>query len=124
DEDTAGGLMAKELVKVNIANTMIQCVREIRRQADGLDDLYAIYVVDDRDVLVGLLPLKRLLLAPTHSDLSKIIDKNVVSVKADMKRDEVSKIMEKYDLVVVPVIDDLGRLLGRITIDDVLDVMK
>lgn len=124
DEDTAGGLMAKELVKVNIANTLIQCVREIRRQADGLDDLYAIYVVDDRDVLVGLLPLKRLLLAPTHSDLSKIIDKNVVSVKADMKRDEVSKIMEKYDLVVVPVVDDLGRLLGRITIDDVLDVMK
>src|SRR5690606_30722949 len=97
DEDTAGGLMAKELVKVNISNTMIQCVREIRKQAEDLDDLYAIYVVDDRDVLVGLLPLKRLLLAPTNSDLSKIIDKNVVSVRTNAKREEVSNIMEKYD---------------------------
>lgn len=124
DEDTAGGLMAKELVKVNISNTMIQCVREIRKQAEDLDDLYAIYVVDDRDVLVGLLPLKRLLLAPTNSDLSKIIDKNVVSVRTNAKREEVSNIMEKYDIVVIPVVDDLGRLLGRITIDDVVDVMK
>lgn len=124
DEDTAGGLMAKELVKVNISNTMIQCVREIRKQAEDLDDLYAIYVVDDRDVLVGLLPLKRLLLAPTNSDLSKIIDKNVVSVRTNTKREEVSNIMEKYDIVVIPVVDDLGRLLGRITIDDVVDVMK
>lgn len=124
DEDTAGGLMAKELVKVNISNTMIQCVREIRKQAEDLDDLYAIYVVDDRDVLVGILPLKRLLLAPTNSDLSKILDKNVVSVRTHEHRDEVSKLMEKYDIVVMPVVDDLGRLLGRITIDDVLDVMK
>lgn len=124
DEDTAGGLMAKELVKVNISNTMIQCVREIRKQAEDLDDLYAIYVVDDRDILVGLLPLKRLLLAPTNSDLSKIIDKNVVSVRTNAKREEVSNIMEKYDIVVIPVVDDLGRLLGRITIDDVVDVMK
>lgn len=122
-EDTAGGIMAKELVKVNISNTMIQCVREIRKQAEDLDDLYAIYVVDDRDILVGLLPIKRLLLAPTNSDLSKIIDKNVVSVRTNVHRDEVSKLMEKYDIVVIPVVDDLGRLLGRITIDDVVDVM-
>ncbi|MGQ3012424.1 MAG: magnesium transporter, partial [Flavobacteriales bacterium] len=124
DEDSAGGLMAKELVKVHLENTLIQCVREIRKQAEELDDLYAIYVVDDRDILVGLLPLKRLLLAPTTANLQGIIDNNVVSVMATATREDVAAIMEKYDLVVLPVVDELGRLMGRITIDDVVDVIK
>lgn len=124
DEDSAGGLMAKELVKVHLENTLIQCVREIRKQAEELDDLYAIYVVDDRDILVGLLPLKRLLLAPTTANLQGIIDTNVVSVMATATREDVAAIMEKYDLVVLPVVDELGRLMGRITIDDVVDVIK
>lgn len=125
DEDSAGGLMAKELVKVNLHSSLIQCVREIRKQADEIDDLFAIYVVDDNDVLLGILPVKNLLLAPSNARLEDIILKDeLVSVSAGEKAEKVAEIMRKYDLVVLPVVDGLGRLLGRITIDDVVDVMQ
>lgn len=125
DEESAGGLMAKELVKVNLNSSLMQCVREIRRQAGEMDDLYAVYVVDDRDVLLGLLPIKNLLLAPSHARLDDIIEKeDLVSVDVNEKGEKVAEIMRKYDLVVLPVVDGLGRLVGRITIDDVVDVMR
>lgn len=125
DEDTAGGLMGKELVKVNLNSSLMQCVREIRKQAEHMDDLFAVYVVDDRDVLLGVLPIKSLLLAPSHAKLDDIIVKDeLVSVNANEKREKVAEIMRKYDLVVLPVVDGLGRLIGRITIDDVVDVMQ
>lgn len=125
DEDSAGGLMAKELVKVNLHSSLIQCVREIRKQADEIDDLFAVYVVDDNDVLLGILPVKNLLLAPSNARLEDIILKDeLVSVNAGEKAEKVAEIMRKYDLVVLPVVDGLGRLLGRITIDDVVDVMQ
>jgi len=125
DEDSAGGLMAKELVKVNLHSSLIQCVREIRKQADEIDDLFAVYVVDDNDVLLGILPVKNLLLAPSNARLEDIILKDeLVSVSAGEKAEKVAEIMRKYDLVVLPVVDGLGRLLGRITIDDVVDVMQ
>lgn len=125
DEDTAGGLMGKELVKVNLNSSLMQCVREIRKQAEDIDDLFAVYVVDDRDVLLGVLPIKNLLLAPSHAKLDDIIIKDeLVSVNAGEKREKVADIMRKYDLVVLPVVDGLGRLVGRITIDDVVDVMQ
>jgi magnesium transporter len=125
DEESAGGLMAKELVKVNLNSSLIQCVREIRKQAEEIDDLFAVYVVDDRDVLLGILPIKNLLLAPSHAKLDDIIVKDeLVSVNVSEKGEKVAEIMRKYDLVVLPVVDGLGRLMGRITIDDVVDVMQ
>jgi magnesium transporter len=124
DENTAGGLMAKELVKVPLSASLIQCVREIRRQAEDTDDIYAVYVVDDNGILKGILPLKKLLLAPTNARLADIIETDVVSVKATDPKEKAAELMKKYDLVVLPVVDGMGKLLGRITIDDVVDVIQ
>lgn len=123
-EDSAGGLMAKELIKVHLDWTVPKCVREMRKQAEDLDNVYTIYVVDDRDKLVGTLSLKRLLISPAKSKVEEIYKDEVRSVKAYEDAEEVASIMEKYDLVVLPVVDELDRLIGRITIDDVVDVIK
>ena len=123
-ENTAGGLMAKELIKVNEKWAILRCVREMRKQAEEVDKVYTIYVVDDDDVLLGTLSLKKLLLTPEKTFITNIYNEKVFSVKANSDDEEVANIMEKYDLVVLPVVDDLNRLIGRITIDDVVDVMK
>jgi len=123
-ENTAGGLMAKELIQVNENWSVLRCVREMRKQAEDVDKVYTIYVVDENDVLKGTLSLKKLLLAPEKSYIEKIYNEKVISVKANYDDEEVANIMDKYDLIVLPVIDDLNRLIGRITIDDVVDVMK
>ena len=123
-ENTAGGLMAKELIKVNEKWAVLRCVREMRKQAEEVDKVYTIYVVDDNDVLLGTLSLKKLLLTPEKTFITNIYNEKVFSVKANSDDEEVANIMEKYDLVVLPVVDDLNRLIGRITIDDVVDVMK
>ncbi|MGE0087937.1 MAG: magnesium transporter [Bacteroidales bacterium] len=124
DEDTAGGLMAKELITVNENWTMPTCLKEMRRQAAEVDEVYYVYVVDDNNVLKGTLSLKRMLLASTNASIKSILNKDIISVKADTKSEEVANIMEKYDLVALPVVDAIGRLVGRITIDDVVDVMR
>jgi len=123
-ENTAGGLMAKELIKVNEKWAVLRCVREMRKQAEEVDKVYTIYVVDDDNVLLGTLSLKKLLLTPEKTFITNIYNEKVFSVKANSDDEEVANIMEKYDLVVLPVVDDLNRLIGRITIDDVVDVMK
>jgi magnesium transporter len=123
-ENTAGGLMAKELIRVNEKWSVLRCVHEMRKQAEEVDKVYAIYVVDDHDVLLGTLSLKKLLLTPEKNLIKKIYNEKVISVKANYDDEEVVNIMDKYDLVVLPVVDDLNRLIGRITIDDVVDVMK
>ena len=123
-ENTAGGLMAKELIKVNEKWAVLRCVREMRKQAEEVDKVYTIYVVDDDDVLLGTLSLKKLLLTPEKTFITNIYNEKVFSVKANSDDEEVANIMEKYDLVVLPVVDDLNRLIGRITIDDVVVVMK
>ena len=123
-ENTAGGLMAKELIKVNEKWAVLRCVREMRKQAEEVDKVYTIYVVDDDDVLLGTLSLKKLLLTPEKTFITNIYNEKVFSVKANSDDEEVANIMEKYDLIVLPVVDDLNRLIGRITIDDVVDVMK
>ena len=123
-ENTAGGLMAKELIRVNEKWSVLRCVREMRKQAEEVDKVYAIYVVDDHDVLLGTLSLKKLLLTPEKNLIKKVYNEKVISVKANYDDEEVVNIMGKYDLVVLPVVDDLNRLIGRITIDDVVDVMK
>ena len=123
-EDTAGALMAKELIKVNHNWSVLQCVREMRRQAEEIDEVHAIYVVDDDNILLGTLSLKKLLTTTTKTPVKEVFNSKVRSVQANMNDEELARLMQKYDLVVVPVVDELGRLLGRITIDDVMDVMR
>ncbi len=124
DENTAGGLMAKELIRVHVNSTAIECVREIREQADDEGDIYAIYVVDDDEKLVGILQLKKLVISPTRSKVADIYDAKVISVKTNTDAEEVANVMDKYNLVILPVVDALGRLVGKITIDDVVDVRR
>ena len=123
-EDTAGGLMAKELIKVNENWTTIRCLKEMRKQSSEVKEVHTIYVVDDQDKLVGTLSLKRLLLTETRILINEIANYDIVSVIATEDDEEVANIMNKYDLIVMPVIDETGVLLGRITIDDVMDVVK
>ena len=123
-EDSAGGLMAKELIKVDIEWSILRCVKEMRKQAEDIDNVYTIYVVDERDRLLGTLSLKKLLLAHSNSKVKDLFYHDVLSVKAYEKSEEVASMMEKYDLVVLPVVDELDRLIGRITIDDIVDVIK
>lgn len=123
-EDTAGGLMAKELIKVNENWTSIRCLKEMRKQSSEVKEVHTIYVVDDQDKLVGTLSLKRLLITETKILINEIANYDIVSVIATEDDDEVANIMNKYDLIAMPVIDDKGVLLGRITIDDVMDVVK
>jgi len=124
DEESAGGLMAKELVKVNIGWDVATCIKEIRAQAEEVEKMYTVYVVDENDILQGRISLKKLLLAPENSKVKDVYNDEVILVKVDVESEEVAQIMDKYDLVVIPVIDEIGRLLGRITIDDVVDVIK
>ncbi len=124
DEDTAGGLMAKELIKVNADWSILTCLREMRKQAEDVDEVYYVYVVDNSNKLKGILSLKRLLLADTKSKVLDIYKSDIISVKTDQHREEVANIMNKYDLVALPVVDSIDRLLGRITIDDVVDVIR
>ncbi|MGZ4116229.1 MAG: magnesium transporter, partial [Bacteroidia bacterium] len=121
DENTAGGLMATELVKVHVNSNAIECVREIRAQADAVENMYAIYVVDDNEKLVGLLPLKKLITSAKDAKVADMYDSKIISVKTNTDAEEVANLMDKYNLVVLPVVDGLGRLVGRITIDDVVD---
>ena len=123
-EDTAGGLMAKELIKVNENWTTIQCLKEMRKQAEEVKEVYTIYVVDDNDKLLGILSLRKLLLIEKATAIKDIIFTDIISVKATEDDEHVANIMNKYDLIALPVVDDLNRLIGRITIDDVMDVVK
>ncbi len=124
DEDTAGGLMGKELVKVNENWSVLTCVKEMRAQAENVSRVHSIYVIDDEGRLKGRLSLKDLLTTSTRTQISDIYIKKVTSVNVDAEDVEVARIMQKYDLEAIPVVDDLGRLVGRITIDDILDVIK
>lgn len=124
DEDTAGGLMAKELVKVNENWNVLTCVKEMRAQAENVTRVHSIYVVDDEGRLKGRLSLKDLLTTSTKTPIKEVYIPRVDSVKVDTKDVEVARIMQKYDLEAIPVIDEMSRLVGRITIDDIVDVIK
>ncbi len=124
DEDSAGGLMAKELITVNENWNIMTCLQEMRKQAKDVDEVYYVYVVDNNHVLKGTLSLKKLLLTASNRKIVNVINTDVISVKTDTTSEEVANIMEKYDLVALPVVDPLNRLVGRITIDDVVDVIR
>lgn len=126
-EDTAGGLMGKEMVKVNINWSVAKCIREMRKQAEEIDNVYTVYVVNDHNILLGHLSLKKLLFSATsiRTLIKDIFDPNdLIVVEPHQSSEEVAKVMEKYDLVVLPVVSSEHELLGRITIDDVVDVIK
>ena len=124
DEDTAGGLMAKELIKVNENWSLTTCLKEMRKQAEEVDELYYVYVINDDNLLTGIVSLKAMLIASGSTLVRDIFEKDVHSVKTETPSEEVAQIMEKYDLVVLPVVDSIGRLMGRITIDDIVDVIR
>lgn len=124
DENSAGGLMAKELVKVNENWNVLTCVKEMRAQAENVTRVHSIYVVDDEEMLIGRLSLKDLLTTSTKAPIKDVYIPKVDRVNVNEKPEEVAKIMSKYDLEAIPVVDEIGRLVGRITIDDIVDVIK
>lgn len=124
EEHTAGSLMAVELVKANINWTISQCTEEIRRQAEDVDTIYVVYVVDDHERLVGLITLKNLILTSPQVKLADVYNKEVISVATSTDSEEIANLFKKYDLVVLPVVNALGQLVGRITVDDVVEVIK
>ncbi|MEJ2112308.1 MAG: magnesium transporter [Flavobacteriaceae bacterium] len=124
DEDTAGGLMAKELVKVYETWTVAGCMRRIRGQAKDVTRVHSIYVVNKDEKLIGRLSLKDLITAKSDQKIAEIAKENVDYVNVNEDAEEVAKIMSKYDLEAIPVVDSNQVLLGRITIDDIVDVMK
>ena len=124
DENTAGGLMAKEMISVMEDWTVDRCIKEIRKQIEEVDEVYFVYVTNKDNRFRGILSLKNLLISPANRKAIDICDEEVISVKTDMDSEEVAKVMERYDLVALPVVDEIGRLVGRITIDDVVDVIR
>lgn len=123
-ENTAGALMATELIRVNQNLKVMQCVREMRQQAEAVEQVHSIYVVDDDNRLLGTLSLKKLLTTSTKIPISEVYTSLVHSVEATEDAEDVARAMEKYDLLVMPVVDSQGKLLGRITIDDVVDLIR
>ena len=124
EEDSAGGLMAKEFIQVNVNWQVRQCIEEIRRQAENVEKIYTIYVVDDKDRLVGRIGMKTLILSNDDTPISELIDKEIISIETYKKDTEVVDVMQKYDLEAIPVVNSQGKLMGRITIDDVVDVIQ
>ena len=124
DEHTAGGLMGKELVKVNENWNVLTCVKEMRVQAENIQRVHSIYVVDDENRLKGRLSLKDLLSTSVRTPIHDVYIKRVDYVRVDTPETEVARVMQKYDLEAIPVVDEMGRLVGRITIDDIVDVIK
>lgn len=124
DEDTAGGLMGTEMIVVNENWSMPECIKQMRMQAEDMDEIYYVYVVDNDDRLKGILPLKTLITHPSVQKIKNVMETEPASVKADTPIDEVALDFEKYDLVAMPVVDSIGRLVGRITVDDVMDQVR
>ena len=123
DEDEAGGLMAKELIKANLNWTIEQTIEEIRRQGENVNQIYSVYVVNNYNTLLGKVSLRKMLLAKEGTLIKDIYNDEVISVTTHMDEEEVVAVMKKYDLEAIPVVNNRGKLMGRITIDDVVDVM-
>lgn len=124
DEDTAGGLMATEFVSVLRNQTVAQATEVVRTHADEIRDIFALFVVDGLDRLVGIVTMKKLLLSPANAVISDIMKEDIVSVPTAMDQEEVARLMERYDLVTMPVVDSDGCIVGRITVDDIVDVIR
>lgn len=124
DEDTAGGLMGTEMIVVNENWSMPKCIDEMRMQAEDMSEIYYVYVIDDDERLKGVLPLQKLITHPSVSKIRHVMKKDPIAVRDSDSIEEVTETIEKYDLVALPVVDSIGRLVGRITIDDVMDEVR
>ena len=124
DEDTAGGLMAKELISVNENWSVLKCLREIRKQAKDITRVHSIYVLNKKEELIGRLSLKDLIISPSKKKIKQIYIPKVDYVNVNDSAEDVAKLMRKYDLEAIPVINNDRKLLGRITIDDIVDFIK
>ncbi len=123
-EDTAGGYMSTEMVVVNENMSMPDCIKAMREQAEDMDEIYNIYVVDDDNRLKGIFPLKTTITNPSASRIKHVMEPDPISVKTDTPIEDVALDFEKYDLVAMPVVDSIGRLVGRITVDDIIDLVR
>jgi magnesium transporter len=125
DEDTAGGLMQKEFIRARVNWSVLRCVAELRRQAENVEKVYTIYVVDEKERLLGFLSLKKLLFANPKALVEDLYNsKKIISVKASEDKSVVANLMRKYNLESIPVVDLQGKLIGRITVDDIIDVIQ
>ena len=123
-EDTAGGHMSTEMIVVQENMSMPDCIKAMREQAEDMDEIYNIYVVDDDNRLKGIFPLKKTITNPSASKIKHVMEPNPISVKTDTPIEDVALDFEKYDLVAMPVVDSIGRLVGRITVDDIMDEVR
>lgn len=123
EDNVAGGLMAKELIKARGDWTVVQCIEEIRKQAESVTKFYTVYVVDNYNRLLGRVPIQELIVSDPRTLVTDIYEDEVVRVETSMEEREVAEIMRRYDLESVPVVNVQGQLVGRITIDDVVDVI-
>jgi magnesium transporter len=124
EEDTAGGIMAKEFIRANKNWNVVQTINEIRRQAENVEKIYSIYVVNNKQQLLGRVSLKKIILSSSETKIEDIFDEDVISVPIHLDQEEVATIMRKYDLESVPVVNAKKKLVGRITVDDILDVVQ
>ena len=124
DEGTAGGLMGTEMVVVNENCSMPECLKEMRRQAEEMDEIYYVYVVDDDNKLKGVFPLKKMITNPSVAKIKHVMKRDPLSLHTDTPLEEVAQAFEKYNLVAMPVVDSIGRLVGRITVDDIMDEVR
>jgi len=124
DEDTAGGLMNSEVIKVNINLDKKGALDEIIRQSEEMEEFYTIYVVDDADILQGILSIKSIIKARADAHVRDLVTTDFVYVKADLDQEDVASLISQYNLTTIPVVDDNMRLLGRVTVDDIIDVME
>ncbi len=124
DENTAGGLMNPELIKVNIRMDKKTALDEVIRQSEEMEEFYTIYVVDDANTLQGVVSIKNIIKAHANAKVKSLLIANPVYVKADLDQEEVAKLISQYNLTAIPVVDDDMKLLGRITVDDIIDVME
>lgn len=124
EEDTAGGIMAKEFIRANKSWNVVQTINEIRRQAENVEKFYSIYVVNNKQQLLGRVSLKKIILSSSETTIESIMEDEVISVPVFMDQEEVATLMRKYDLESVPVVNAKNKLVGRITVDDILDVVQ
>ncbi len=122
-EDSAGGLMAKELIRAQANWTVVRAIEEIRRQAAKVQRFYSLYVVDEHNILLGRVSLKQIIISADHTLIKDLYEEDMVAVKTYTSIEEVSDLMQKYDLEAIPVVNARNELVGRITIDDVVDVI-
>ncbi len=124
EEDTAGGIMALEYIAVSEDASIDEAIREIRAKADEVEEVYNVYVVNREGQLVGFLPLKKVLLAKSNRKIRDVMKRDIINVPVDMDQEEVANVFRRYNLVSVPVVDAQGKLVGRITVDDIVEVME